>query len=79
MLPAAVEDPGMAAATAEGVEMLGGASVEGEAGMAVCAGAGRLGLGRAEEEALGPVSVGRPVRGAAVTLVERWMMSLPWT
>lgn len=69
MLPAAVEDPGMAAATAEGVEMLGGASVKGEAGTE--AGVGRLGLGRAEEEARGPVSAGRPFRGAAVTFVER--------
>lgn len=78
-----VEAPGTAAATAEGVEMFGGASAVGAAE------GGSTGVGRDDEKALfelvddASAETGRaaavPLRIGAETFVERWMMSLPCT
>lgn len=81
--PAVADDPGIAAATAEGVEIFGGASGPGEA-----AGVS-TGVGREDEEALfelveeARVDTGRaeatPFRIGVDTLVDREIMSFPCT
>ena len=76
----------MAAATAEGVEILGGASVVGGAGETGGSTVAAAGTGREEEDAFveeARVEAGRavaaPARIGVETLVESWMMSLPCT